>query len=166
MSKINKVGKFLNDKISVEEFTPELAAKYTMEIDEAHALLLQAGVTKSEKVAMTMKWARDGEFDAILIGKGRVETRKWWINRDSLLNYISYKKQTFYDFLEMKQELEALRAFKFNVESTPVTPVEKKEPVKKDTPQNKTSRKAPAKPKATPQNKETVATKATEEPKK
>ncbi|PFO78866.1 hypothetical protein [Bacillus cereus] len=160
MSKINNVGKYQNDKIGIEEFNEERQAKYTVSIEEAHKLLLQAGITKSKNDQVTMRWARDGEFDALLIGRGRVETRKWLINRESLMNFIAYKNQTFFEYLEMKEELERLRAFKINVE-TPVVE-EKKEVAKKDTPQNKTSRKAPAKPKATPQNKETVATKVTE----
>ncbi len=150
----------MNKKISIEEFTPELQQKYTVTVEEAHELLLSHGVTKSKNVQVTMRWVRDNEFDAILIGKGRVETRKWLINKESLLNYIEFKTLTFAKYKQMKEEIEALRAFKYAVESTPV--VEKKEPVKKETQQNKTSRKAPAKPKSTPQNKETVATKVVE----
>lgn len=158
MSTINNVGKFQNDKIGIEEFNADRQARYTVSIEEAHKLLLQAGVTKSKNEQVTMRWARDGEFDALLIGRGRVETRKWLINRESLMNFISYKNQTFFEYLEMKEELERLRAFKINVESTPV--VEKKEPVKKETPQNKTSRKTTTK--TPPQKKEEVATKVVE----
>lgn len=152
----------MNKKISIEEFTPELQAKYTVTVEEAHELLLSHGVTKSKNVQVTMRWVRDNEFDAILIGKGRVETRKWLINKESLLNYIEFKTLTFAKFKQMKEEIEALRAFKYAVESTPI--VEKKEPVKKEIVKKETTKKTTPKTNPT-QKKETVATKVVEQKK-
>ncbi|MGR5861587.1 hypothetical protein ACT7CY_14040 [Bacillus pacificus] len=52
---------------------------------------------------------RDEVIDAILIGKGKVEDRKWLINEQSLLDFIAFKTMDFTTFTEMKRKVEKNR---------------------------------------------------------
>ncbi|MEG7922501.1 hypothetical protein [Bacillus cereus group sp. Sample61] len=99
--------------------TQEMKEKFTISLEDAHKILLDHGVTKSTNTQVTMRWIRDGKIDALLIGKGRVETRKWLINKESLMEFVAFERLTLGDFKAMKEELEMLRAFKFEVEKKP-----------------------------------------------
>lgn len=96
----------MNEKISIEEFTEELQKKYTVSLEETHQMLLQHEITKSKDTQVTMRLLRDNIIDALLIGKGKVEDRKWLVNEQSLLNYITFKTINFTDFVEMQQQVE------------------------------------------------------------
>ncbi|HFU6605909.1 TPA: hypothetical protein ACGPFX_005678 [Bacillus pacificus] len=109
----------MSKKISIEEMTQEMQEKFTISLEDAHKILLDHGVTKSTNTQVTMRWIRDGKIDALLIGKGRVETRKWLINKESLMEFVAFERLTLGDFKAMKEELEMLRAFKFEVEKKP-----------------------------------------------
>lgn len=109
----------MSKKIAIEEMTPEMIEKYTLSLEDAHKILLDHGVTKSTNTQVTMRWIRDNKFDALLIGKGRVETRKWLVNKESLMEFVAFERLTLGDFKAMKEELEMLRAFKFEVEKKP-----------------------------------------------
>ncbi|GAB6611417.1 hypothetical protein bcgnr5379_59900 [Bacillus cereus] len=123
----------MNKKISIEEMTQEMKEKYTLTLEETHKMLLEHEVTKSKNVQVTMRWIRDGKIDGVLIGKGRVETRKWLVSQESLLEFIDFERLTFGDYKAMKEELKQLRGFKFEVENKPtrtrkkVTPKDKTE---------------------------------------
>ncbi|BCD09077.1 hypothetical protein [Bacillus cereus] len=125
----------MNKKISIEEMTQEMKEKYTLTLEEAHKMLLEHEVTKSKNVQVTMRWIRDGKIDGVLIGKGRVETRKWLVSEESLLEFIDFERLTLGDYKAMKKELQELRGFKFEVENKPTRTR------KKTTPKDKTEDK-------------------------
>ncbi|WP_144524496.1 hypothetical protein [Bacillus thuringiensis] len=102
----------MNQKISIEEFTEELQEKYTLSIEETHQMLLQHEITKSKDTQVTMRLLRDNVIDALLIGKGKVEDRKWLVNKQSLLNYVAFKTMNFADFVEMQQQVEQYQLLK------------------------------------------------------
>ncbi|EEL84815.1 hypothetical protein bcere0029_54360 [Bacillus cereus AH1272] len=103
-------------KIAIEEMTKEQQEKYTLSLEESHKLLLDHGITKSKNAQVTMRWIREAKFDALLIGKGRVETRKWLVNKESLMEFIEFSKLTIGDYKAMLEELKELRSFKIEVE--------------------------------------------------
>lgn len=109
----------MSKKIAIEEMTPEMIEKYTISLEEAHKILVDHEITKSTNTQVTMRWIRDNKFDALLIGKGRVETRKWLINKESLMEFVEFERLTLGDYKALKEELEALRAFKIEVEKKP-----------------------------------------------
>lgn len=96
----------MNEKISIEEFTEELQKKYTVSLEEAYELLYKNGLTKSTNSKFISNLLREGNIDALLIGRGRVEDRKWLVNEKSLLNYIAFKTMDFAKFTEMQQQVE------------------------------------------------------------
>ncbi|GAB6486232.1 hypothetical protein bcgnr5384_56360 [Bacillus cereus] len=109
----------MTNKIALEEMTKEQQEKYTLSLEEAHKTLFEHEVTKSKNVQVTMRWIREGKIDGLLIGKGRVETRKWLVNKESLTEFIEFERLTLGDYKAMKEELQALRAFKLEVEKKP-----------------------------------------------
>ncbi|BCC56669.1 hypothetical protein [Bacillus cereus] len=127
----------MNQKISIEEMTQEMKEKYTLSLEESHKMLLEYGVTKSKNVQVTMRWIRDGKIDGVLIGKGRVETRKWLVSEESLLEFIDFERLTLGDYKAMKKELQELRAFKIGVESKPKTTRKKTTATKEKTEERK-----------------------------
>lgn len=117
----------MSKKIAIEEMTPEMIEKYTLSLEDAHKILLDHGVTKSTNTQVTMRWIRDNKFDALLIGKGRVETRKWLVNKESLMEFVEFERLTLGDYKALKEELQALRAFKIEVEQKPKRTRQKKD---------------------------------------
>lgn len=109
----------MKNKITIEEMTKEQQEKYTLSLEEAHKLLLDHEITKSKNTQVTMRWIREAKFDALLIGKGRVETRKWLVNKESLMEFINFSKLTIGDYKAMMEELKELRSFKMEIEKKP-----------------------------------------------